>query len=462
MSTEKLVCTGACLFGKCPHKVCIKHQQRQGKAAQIKADMHILTAGSLPDISPDKTGYGVAVDIGTTTIVLYLYDCASATQLACVSRLNPQVTLGLDVISRIKYCQESEDGLAKLNEAVVTAINAMLTEACAAQGIDVTEISHCVITGNTTMLHLFASTSPVSMGTYPFTPASLFGETVQADKLGLLCSRADTYLTPCISSFVGGDITTAILASGLFEQDELCVLLDIGTNGEVAIGNRHGIFAASTAAGPAFEGAHISCGMAGVAGAVDSVYFIEGTVRVTTINEQPAKGICGSGLLDAMALMRNAGIIDETGRIINEHGDKRDAFITEYDEQPAVRVTKDIVITQKDIREVQTAKAAIAAGVEALLHHAGKSMDDVARVYLAGGFGNYMDVQSAITIGLLPKQASGKVHPIGNAAGTGAIMALLSDEQKAVCQRIAKAAEHIELGHNPHFMDRYIENMMFE
>lgn len=462
MSNETPVCTGACLFGKCPYKVCVKHLQRQGKAAQIKADMHILTAGRLPDISPDKTGYGVAVDIGTTTIVLYLYDCAAAKQLSCVSRLNPQVSLGVDVISRIKYCQDIDDGFARLNEAVVTAINDMLSEATASQGIDVSDIGHCVVTGNTTMLHLFANVSPVSMGTYPFTPASLFGETVQADTLGLLCARAETYLTPCISSFVGGDITTAILASGLFEQDELCVLLDIGTNGEVAIGNKHGIYAASTAAGPAFEGAHISHGMAGVPGAVDSVYFTEGTVRVTTINGLPPAGLCGSGLLDALALMRNADIVDETGRIVGDHGDKRDTYITEDGGQPAVRLTEGIVITQKDIREVQTAKAAIAAGVESLLHHAGKSMDDVTHVYLSGGFGNYMDVQSAITIGLLPKQASGKVHPIGNAAGTGAIMTLLSDEQKTTCQRIAKAAEHVELGHNPYFMDRYIENMMFE
>lgn len=453
-------CTGACLFGKCPNKTCVRHLQSERDAVQLKAYMNILTEGALPEVKSDKRGLGVAVDIGTTTIVAYLYDCGSAARLGVASRINSQATIGVDVISRIKYCSDFEKGLEILNKAVVTDINSLLEELTKGRGIDINDIEHIVVTGNTTMLHLLAKLSPVSMGALPFEPESLFGSYYGSAELGLSATRAKAYLTPCISAFVGGDITTAILASGLYRGEELCALLDIGTNGEVALGNKDILYVTSTAAGPAFEGAQISCGMAGVPGAINRVYPHNGVIETATIGEKKARGICGSGLLDAAALMVSTGLVDETGRIADAD-ETSGRYIVESDGQPGVEICPGVVITQKDIREIQTAKAAIAAGLEALLSHAGRTIEDVSSVYLAGGFGNFMDAASAIKIGLLPRQAAGRIQAIGNAAGTGAIMALLSDEYKNICETIAKTGRHVELGSNPVFFERYIENMYF-
>lgn len=464
MDNEKKtpVCTGACLFGKCPNEVCVRYLQKERDAVRLRSDMNILTANMLPQIESDKQGLGVAVDIGTTTVVVYLYDCGKAAQLAVASKINSQAAIGVDVISRIKYCTDFERGLKILNESIIGDINSLLNELAVQGGIDLQAIEHIVITGNTTMLHLLAGISPVSMGVLPFEPVSLFGQYYDCEELGLNVKHAKAYLTPCISSFVGGDITTAILASGLYKSEQLCALLDIGTNGEVALGNKYGLYVTSTAAGPAFEGAHIHCGMAGVPGAINAVHAYKGALDVSTIGDMPAKGICGSGLLDAAALMIATGVVDETGRIADkdELNDVLKPYIAEYDGQPCVEIYPGIVITQKDIRELQTAKAAIAAGLEALLHYAGKDIAAVSVLYLAGGFGNFMNAESALKIGLLPKGA-GSIQAIGNAAGTGAVMVLLNDEYKNVCEQIAKTGQHVELGSNPVFMERYVENMFF-
>ncbi len=455
------VCTGACLFGKCPNKVCVRYLQKKN-AVQLKADMNILTDSVLPEIKSDKKGFGIAVDIGTTTVVAYLFDCESVKPAGVSSRLNSQASIGIDVISRIKYCSEQEEGLSVLNEAIITQVNSMAGGLCEQAGIEINEIKHMVFTGNTTMLHLLAKLSPVSMGVLPFEPASYFGDFYKASELGLDVP-AKAYLTPCVSAFVGGDITTAILASGMFKGDELCALMDIGTNGEVAIGNKNGILATSTAAGPAFEGAHIRHGMAGVPGAINSVYVYKGSIETTTIGDKPAKGICGSGLLDAVALMIDVGLVDETGRI-SEASEVNEAirkYIVQEDGMAGIEVCEGITITQKDIREMQTAKAAVAAGLKSLVHHAGRDVSDLEKVYLAGGFGNFMDADSAVKVGLLPKQVQGKIYPIGNAAGTGAIMALLNDKYKEECEKIARASKHVELGHNPYFMEQYVDNMYF-
>lgn len=460
----KEVCTGACIFGKCPYKECIKYQGAKRNAVQLKTDMSILTQSLVPKCTPDKSGLGVAVDIGTTTVVAYMYDLASTECLGVQSAINPQVTLGVDVISRIKFCGDFKDGTKKMQDAIVTKINTLVRTLCEDKNLQAEEIIHFVVTGNTTMLHLFTGLSPVTMGYSPFTPASVFGNTLSAADVGLNAAGADIYLVPCISSFVGGDITSAILASGLYSDSEMCLLMDIGTNGEVALGNKDGIFATSTAAGPAFEGAEITKGMAGVPGAVNSVFIREGKIEYTVLGNKAPGGICGSGILDLAAVAVQTGLMDETGRILapDEVSAEAGKYLREVDGISAVYVDENVYLTQKDIRHIQTAKAAMAAGVLALARSAGIELSDIKTVFIAGGFGNFMDKESAVKIGLIDRELGEKIQSIGNAAGSGAIMALLNDGYKEESRKISETGVHVELGGDAYFMEKYVDCMYFE
>jgi len=446
------VCTGSCIFGKCPYETCIKHKQGSVHKA-IKADMTILTGGSLPSGKTGKSGFGIAVDIGTTTVAAYLYDFSKGECVAIESIINPQTSFGVDVISRIKYCQDKPTGLEELHGAIVKCVNDLIQLLCEKQGIDVLDIAEMSLTGNTTMLHLMGNIDPSPMGQSPFPMPSSFGNEVKSSDIGLV-GDSEVYLTRCMSSFVGGDITSAVLSSHMRDQN-VSLLLDIGTNGEVALFANGELRASSTAAGPAFEGAELSCGMAAVVGAVNHVSVLDGKVTFEVIGGGQAKGICGSGVIDALALMRTSGTMDETGRI--EEGPNT----IEVDDAPAFVIADGIYITQRDVRRVQTAKSAIAAGVLALVHSAGLELEDVAQVYIAGGFGNYMDELSAMDIGLLPPVFADKLKNIGNAAGAGAGMTLLFGEYKEECKKIADASEHIELSTDAYFMDKYIDCMMF-
>ncbi|MEG1472599.1 MAG: ASKHA domain-containing protein [Christensenella sp.] len=454
---KELVCKGECLFGKCPHKHCIKFLQQDADAKDIRAEMKILTKGVMPKLKTDKKGCGFAVDIGTTTVVVYLYNFDDAKCLSVKSRINAQASLGLDVISRIKFCTDSENGLQKMNDAIVRELNSLMDEALQDSGIVRDMINSCVITGNTTMLHLLAKVSPVSMGVLPFEPLSTFGCYIQAKELGIDLPQAECYLTPCMSAFVGGDITSALLATGFAAAEDICLLMDIGTNGEVAIGNKDFILSTSTAAGPAFEGAQISCGMAGVNGAVNSVEALQGKLKTTVVGGGVAQGLCGSGLLDAIALMCDIGVIDETGRIDDESGSR---FVGEIEGEPIILIAENVFITQKDIRELQTAKAAVAAGVLSLVKEANMSISDIKRVYIAGGFGNYMNQRSATRIGLLSDDFN-EIVSVGNAAGAGASMALFNAQYEADMKHICAVGKHVELGSNPYFMEKYVDSMYF-
>jgi uncharacterized 2Fe-2S/4Fe-4S cluster protein (DUF4445 family) len=301
------------------------------------------------------------------------------------------------------------------------------------------------------------------MGVSPFTPKSVFGYTISAAEAGLDAAGAEVYLVSCISSFVGGDVTSAILASGFQNGKEMCLLMDIGTNGEVALGNRDGIYATSTAAGPAFEGAEIKKGMAGVPGAVNSVFIREGKIEYTVLGGKPPRGICGSGILDLTAVAVQAGLLEDTGRILtpDEAPEGAEKYLREIDGEIAVFVDENVYLTQRDIRHIQTAKAAMAAGVLALVKSAGVGLADIKTVFIAGGFGNYMDPESAARIGLIDKQLSDKIDFIGNAAGSGAIMALLNDGYKEESEQIAKMGSHVELGGDAYFMEKYVDCMYF-
>ncbi len=446
------ICTGACIFGKCPNKTCVKYSQG-GAHRAIKAEMSILTSGNLPKGPTGKSGFGIAVDIGTTTVAAYLYDFDKGECVAVESAINPQVTFGVDVISRIKYCRDQEDGVHELAASIRTCINTLSAALCGKQGIEPAQIIEMAVTGNTTMLHLFTDTDPSSMGEAPFTVPDYFGYTKNASQLGLICG-GEVYIARCMSAFVGGDITSAILSSGM-REDDASLLLDIGTNGEVALHANGKLYVTSTAAGPAFEGSELFCGMAAVKGAVSAVYPLSGELQTSVIGGVSPKGICGSGVIDAIALMKTSGAMDETGRILDS------PLTTAVDGAPAFMVCEGVYITQRDVRRIQTAKSAIAAGTLALVNRAGLSIGDISRVYLAGGFGNYMDEENAITIGLLPEESRNIIKNIGNAAGAGAGMALVKGEYISEHRSIADAAQHVELSTDAYFMEKYIDCMMF-
>ncbi len=446
------ICTGACIFGKCPNKTCVKYSQ-SGPHRTLKAEMSILTAGNLPKGPTGKSGFGIAVDIGTTTVAAYLYDFEKGECVGVESALNPQVSFGVDVISRIKYCRDKAGGVHELAESIRACVGALSRTLCERQGVLPEKVGEMAVTGNTTMMHLFADVDPSPMGEAPFTVPEYFGDTRSAALLGLPMG-GQVYLARCISAFVGGDITSAILSSGM-RNDKASLLMDIGTNGEVALYADGRLFVTSTAAGPAFEGAELSCGMAAVKGAASAVYALSGEIRTSVIGGAQAKGLCGSGVIDAIALMKTSGAMDETGRILEG------PHTVEVDGAPAFRVAEGILVTQRDVRRIQTAKSAIAAGVLALLHRAGLTVDKLDAVYVAGGFGNYMDGESAIAIGLLSPEFRQILKNIGNAAGAGAGMALVKGEYLAEHRHIADAAQHVELSTDAYFMEKYIDCMMF-
>ncbi len=421
----------------------------------------ILTDGALEGfpLLPLSEGYGVAVDIGTTTVVAYLYRTDRATPCQTVSRHNEQARFGADVISRIGYC--NENGVSAPRDAIVTQLNEQLAALCRAEGISMDMLRSAVITGNTTMLHLLYGLDPRGIAVSPFTPESLFGEYLSPDRLGLkLPQDCRLYVPRAVSAYVGADITCAVLASGMTRKPENSLLVDIGTNGEMALYANGQFKCCSTAAGPAFEGAGIQQGMAALTGAINKVWEENGILRYTTIGGEKAAGICGSGIIDAVAAALRCGLIDETGRI-QEDCQAYAGCIDDGDTLGIKLGESDVILTQADIRQIQLAKAAIRAGIDTLLEECHISAEELDVCYLAGGFGSYIDKQSAAEIGLIPPAISDRVKVIGNGAGMGAAACLLSSEKLRESEQIATAAVETALSTSAYFMDKYIERMLF-
>lgn len=410
----------------------------------------ILTDGALPASvsttppTPDFARCGVAVDIGTTTLAARLYD-REGRLLSETSRPNPQSVRGADVITRM---EAALDGRAsELAGMTCRALDGMLRELAKNADVPAEAIETAVITGNTVMLHLLTETEVEPLTHAPFEARRLFGETLTARQLGLssLPSDATVYLPPCIAAFVGADTVTAVLASDLREREETSLLCDVGTNGEMALWHGHTLYVCSTAAGPAFEGAGISMGMSGRTGAIDRVWVQDGEIRCHVIGEVEPVGLCGSGLVDAVAALLDTELLDETGYL---------------EDEPAT-VTDPVTVTQEDIRAVQLAKSAIHAGMRTLIHTAHLSCDDVATLFIAGGFGSYLDVKNAGKIGLLPPELTDRVTVLGNAALTGATMLLLYPHLRPAAECLAREARLVELATNPVFVSEYMEQMMF-
>ena len=369
---------------------------------------------------------GAAVDIGTTTLAVRRYDLATGECVDSEGMRNPQTAVAADVMGRIGAAMDGR--LPQLRNQVCGAIRSLAGSA------DV-----MVVTGNTTMLYLLTGRDPKSLSCAPFEADCLFDETIVLDS-------AQAWLPPCMNAFVGADITCAVLASGMCDRNETALLCDVGTNGEIALWKDGALFVSSTAAGPAFEGAGISCGVSSVRGAIDRVWTEHDRVCVHTIGDAPAVGVCGSGLIDAVAAFLDTEQIDETGAM----------------EADALPLAEGIMLTRADVRAVQLAKAAIAAGILTLMETAGVSPDEVSAVYIAGGFGSHLNVDSAARIGLIPPALAKRVKVLGNAALTGAARLLLDRREHDRAREIARRARHVALGGNPRFNERYMDQMFFE
>lgn len=408
----------------------------------VAAKSQIQMDGVMPEIelNPLYTNCGAAVDIGTTTLAARVYDAAGRI-VAEASRPNPQSRWGADVLSRIEADLRGEG--AELAKTITGAISEMVDE------MQVSEVDTLVITGNTAMLHLLTETSTEPLSHAPFAAERLFGEWITAKDLGLhakdLAADAKVYLPRCMAAFVGADITTALLASDICEKQETRMLVDVGTNGEMALWHEGQLFCCSTAAGPAFEGAGISRGMAGKAGAIDKVTVVDGAIEAHVIGDAEPVGICGSGLVDALACMLETEDMDETGFL----------------EDDEVIIAGDVSITQKDVRQVQLAKSAVCAGLVTLMETASLTEEDVAELAVAGGFGSYLDVVNAGRIGLIPEKLVPKVRVLGNAALSGASMLLLNRELLEHSDALAQSSKIVDLAGNPVFQDAYMEGMMF-
>ncbi|MDR7543879.1 MAG: ASKHA domain-containing protein [Armatimonadota bacterium] len=416
-------------------------------------------ADLLPGLHPTKV-CGVAVDVGTTTVVVHLVDLESGTTLGAAAALNRQVAHGDDVISRIIHAGEP-GGLERLRAAALDTINVLIGGLAHAHQVGRHEIVGAVCAGNTTMVHLLLGLPPDEIRREPYIPGATTPPSYRAREVGLrIHPRALVAIVPGVSSYVGGDITADVLASGMDGSDELAMLIDVGTNGETVIGNRDFLVCCACSAGPAFEGGGITWGMRAAAGAVQRIEIAsDGALRWTTIGGVPPRGICGSGLVDLLAELLRAGWMDRAGRlrpdapIVREGPDGLEAVVV-----PAAQTATglDLVVTAADIENLLRAKAAVYAGASLLSRRVGIDMADLKRIYVAGGFGTYLDIRKAILIGLLPDVPPERVTFIGNGSVIGAKMALLSYEVWRRAAEVAQKMTYRELSSDAAFMEEYV------
>ena len=416
------------------------------------------------NISPCGEGLGIAVDIGTTTVATYLYELSTGKRLAVESSRNEQRAFGADVISRIQYCGET-GGLERLCGVIRTQLSKAIDKTCAAAGKSRNSINRLAIAGNTVMEHIFAKLDPTGIGIAPFTPVSLFGETYPAaEYFDGLAPDAELYLCPALAGYVGGDITAGLLSSGAWKSEKTCLFIDIGTNGEMGIGDKNGYTCCATAAGPAFEGAEIECGMSGTPGAISKVYYVNNDIEVEVIGDGAPTGICGSGLIDALSVMLRSGAVTDTGRMLppEDAPPEISARIkTAEDGTRRFYLTDEVYISATDIRQLQLAKAAIRAGVETLMETRSIGYSDIFEVLIAGGFGAFMDIKCACAIGLLPPALLDKTRHVGNSAGAGASLAL-DPKERLLLAELTGRCDYLELSSSALFMDKYIEMMIFD
>jgi len=411
---------------------------------------------------------GLAVDVGTTKLAAYLCDLGTGAILAKTGAMNPQTAFGEDVISRISYADNVSNGNKILQTRLIDTLNQVIEELCSNARINNPSISsdhivEAVVVGNTAMHHLFAGLPVHQLGIAPYVPSVSEPMDLVASYIGLsIAHGAKIHLPSNIAGYVGADHVAMLLSTGLSSTTKTTIALDIGTNTEITLSHNNQMLSCSCASGPAFEGAHIQAGMRAAPGAIERVQIIQGELRTQTIDNIDPIGICGSGILDAIACMRQIGVIDHRGSFTSDHpsvrqNDKKREFILVENQMSGNG--HDIVITRQDVNEIQLAKGAIRAGVEVLLEYAGISAEMVEEFIIAGAFGTYINVPSAIQIGMFPALPLNRVHQVGNAAGAGARQMLLSMEHRRLAEEIAKRVNYIELSAYPNFTNIFSRSL---
>ncbi len=420
-----------------------------------------------------------AFDIGTTTLGGVLLDLHRGLEVASASQMNPQTVYGDDVLARILYARDGRKAREEMQATVVAALNDLIENLAVQAGIDARDIYAVTFSGNTTMQHLLLGIEPNALGEIPFAAGTSGSVTTRADELGIVIHpRGRAYVFPAIGGFVGGDTVAGILTTKLHEKDEPSLLLDIGTNGEICLWSRDtGLFGASCAAGPAFEGARISQGMRATTGAIEKVVFEDGDIHCNVIGNAAPVGVCGSALIDAAAELLRLGVIAPQGLLVGPDDlpegaptairrrlierDGRTAFVLASAEESGMD-DEAVTLTQKDFAELQLATAAIRAGITILLERAGLEPSDLAWVYVAGGFGNYIRRSNAQRIGLLPRALPReRIVSVGNTSLAGACLAAASTEARRQAEAVARQTRHVELSQDPAFQNLFVESMFF-
>jgi uncharacterized 2Fe-2S/4Fe-4S cluster protein (DUF4445 family) len=427
----------------------------------------------------DETTLGLALDIGTTTVALYLCDLQNGNILVSGSITNPQVLFGTDIMSRIAYSVDHPvAGVKRMRDELIHAVNAVIAQMAASSGFSPSQIMDTTVVGNTVMHHIFLGLAPDHMGLWPFQPTVTGSVNVKACDTGLtINSFAYVHVLPVEAGFVGADNVGVLLSEEPYNQDELSLIIDLGTNGELVLGNKERLMSCSCATGPAFEGAQISSGMRATAGAIEKIRIDPATRKVDyavigkkgwASQHAPEKlkpiGICGSAILDAVAQLFKAGVIKKDGAFKNTpiHGlRKGETGMKEFLFVPGTEtgIGRDIVLTQKDIRQIQLAKAAVQAGCKILMNHF--KIDSINRIVIAGAFGLHIDKESALTIGLFPYCPPENIILVGNAAGHGAYLALVNRDKREEADRIARIVDHIELALENNFQKEFIQALAF-
>jgi uncharacterized 2Fe-2S/4Fe-4S cluster protein (DUF4445 family) len=422
---------------------------------------------SLEKGNTTEEAYGIAVDIGTSKVIIYLIDLFKGRLIAAESVENPQTKHGEDVISRISY-SDSKQRVREMQQLVISTLNKLILQACKKSGLKPRCIYEATVVGNTAMHHFILGLQPKHLGLSPYVPVVATPINEKARNLGLrLNTAANVYVFPIIAGFLGGDAVADIISTGIYESDDLEIALDIGTNTEVVIGNKDGLMACSCASGPAFEGAHVKCGMKAATGAIERLRIEtkKFSVDYKVIDGSKPLGLCGSGIIDAVASLLKCGLIDRNGALADSSltprikgiGKKKSFVLVSRTEGAA----RDIVITQQDIREVQMAKAAIYTGCYILMKRKKVSLRDLKKLHVAGAFGNYLDLENSKMIGLLPDVPTELISLVGNAAGAGARMALISKKLRETAAVISRRVDYVELASEPDFQEEFTSAMFF-